>query len=221
MEPPATGPPAGPLSYPDTKILTANGASRPSAPAINPDERSGLRLRPRNVPAHWPRIPKRRWPGHSDIDATVTTARSPVPQSGTTPSGSTCLRLPRPWSQRGRRAAGDHAACWQRRIEHRCRPQRDNAASAGTASRSPAAKVADPRRFGGYTDEFLAWLAKPERRLAYSSVHHHRRCDMRSAKSRPSLDADYDFERIGPAQRMGRRDHRHTGPVVPGPRGCG
>jgi len=32
------------LSYPDAKITTANGASRPSAPAINPDERSGLGL---------------------------------------------------------------------------------------------------------------------------------------------------------------------------------
>src|SRR5271165_5568994 len=42
VETPATGPAAGPLSYPDAKIVTANGASRPSAPAINPDERSGL-----------------------------------------------------------------------------------------------------------------------------------------------------------------------------------
>src|SRR5271157_5020393 len=42
VETPATGPTAGPLSYPDAKIVTANGASRPSAPAINPDERSGL-----------------------------------------------------------------------------------------------------------------------------------------------------------------------------------
>jgi hypothetical protein len=30
------------LSYPDAKIATTNEASRPSAPAINPDERSGL-----------------------------------------------------------------------------------------------------------------------------------------------------------------------------------
>src|SRR5271166_1716663 len=42
VETPATGPAAGPLPYPDAKIVTANGASRPSAPAINPDERSGL-----------------------------------------------------------------------------------------------------------------------------------------------------------------------------------
>ena len=42
MEPRPPGPAAGPLSYPDAKIVTANGASRPSAPAINPDERSGL-----------------------------------------------------------------------------------------------------------------------------------------------------------------------------------
>ena len=42
METPATGPTAGPLSYPDAKIVVANGASRRSAPAINPDERSGL-----------------------------------------------------------------------------------------------------------------------------------------------------------------------------------
>ena len=46
MEPPATGPAAGPLSYPDAKIATTNGASRPSAPAINPDERSGLGIAP-------------------------------------------------------------------------------------------------------------------------------------------------------------------------------
>jgi len=30
------------LSYPDAKIAATNGASRRSAPAINPDERSGL-----------------------------------------------------------------------------------------------------------------------------------------------------------------------------------
>ena len=36
------GPPAGPPSYPGAKIVAANRASRPSAPAINPDERSGL-----------------------------------------------------------------------------------------------------------------------------------------------------------------------------------
>ena len=36
------GAPAGPPSYPGAKTLAANGASRPSAPAINPDERSGL-----------------------------------------------------------------------------------------------------------------------------------------------------------------------------------
>ena len=34
--------PTGPLSYPDAKIAATNGASRRSAPAINPDERSGL-----------------------------------------------------------------------------------------------------------------------------------------------------------------------------------
>jgi hypothetical protein len=39
---PATGPLAGPLSYPDAKIAATNAASRRSAPAINPDERSGL-----------------------------------------------------------------------------------------------------------------------------------------------------------------------------------
>ena len=42
MEPLAPGPAAGPLSYPDAKIAATNGASRRSAPAINPDERSGL-----------------------------------------------------------------------------------------------------------------------------------------------------------------------------------
>ena len=36
--PGSPGPPAGPLSYPDAKIAAVNGASRPSAPAINPDE---------------------------------------------------------------------------------------------------------------------------------------------------------------------------------------
>ena len=38
------GPTAGPLSYPDAKIAATNGASWRSAPAINPDERSGLML---------------------------------------------------------------------------------------------------------------------------------------------------------------------------------
>jgi hypothetical protein len=33
------------LSYPDAKIATANGASRRSAPAINPDESSELGAR--------------------------------------------------------------------------------------------------------------------------------------------------------------------------------
>jgi len=42
VETPATGPTAGPLSYPDAKIVVVNGPSRSSAPAINPDERSGL-----------------------------------------------------------------------------------------------------------------------------------------------------------------------------------
>jgi len=38
VETPAPGPSAGPLSYPDAKIVTANASGRPSAPAINPDE---------------------------------------------------------------------------------------------------------------------------------------------------------------------------------------
>jgi hypothetical protein len=42
VEPRPPGPAAGPLSYPDAKIAATNRASRPSAPAINPDERSGL-----------------------------------------------------------------------------------------------------------------------------------------------------------------------------------
>ena len=40
--PPLPGPAARPLSYPDAKIAATNGPSRHSAPAINPDERSGL-----------------------------------------------------------------------------------------------------------------------------------------------------------------------------------
>ena len=39
---PATGPPAGPPSYPDAKIHARNAAQHRSTPAINPDERSGL-----------------------------------------------------------------------------------------------------------------------------------------------------------------------------------
>ena len=41
VEPLSPGPPAGPPSYPDAKITAINGASRRSASAINPDERSG------------------------------------------------------------------------------------------------------------------------------------------------------------------------------------
>jgi hypothetical protein len=44
-DPRPSGPPAGPPSYPDAKIATANGASRRSAPAINPDESSELGAR--------------------------------------------------------------------------------------------------------------------------------------------------------------------------------
>ncbi|MGB6580130.1 MAG: PspC domain-containing protein [Streptosporangiaceae bacterium] len=42
VEPRLPGPAAGPLSYPDAKIAATNGASCRSAPATNPDERSGL-----------------------------------------------------------------------------------------------------------------------------------------------------------------------------------
>src|SRR5271166_3303869 len=71
VETPATGPAAGPLSYPDAKIVTANGASRPSEPAINPDERSGLGT-DRNLVNQQPSIPRapsaydgRMWRGTS------------------------------------------------------------------------------------------------------------------------------------------------------------
>jgi hypothetical protein len=43
---PAAGPPAGPSSYPGTKIQVTARPRHRSAPAINPDERSGLVLQP-------------------------------------------------------------------------------------------------------------------------------------------------------------------------------
>ncbi|MDQ2815427.1 MAG: phospholipase D-like domain-containing protein [Actinomycetota bacterium] len=42
MEPRPPGPPAGPPSYPDAKSRPRTGASRRPAPAVNPNERSGL-----------------------------------------------------------------------------------------------------------------------------------------------------------------------------------
>ena len=50
MEPPATGPPAGPPSHPSPKIQGQNTAARHSATAITPRERSGL-ARAREVTA--------------------------------------------------------------------------------------------------------------------------------------------------------------------------